>query len=485
MTLRAKLLLWMTVLLAAGFAVSSFFVVRSTKANLLDQVDDRLFAARGALRGRPQPPPGGDPSGRQVAMIVYGPGGELIDAIPSGFATDPDPLPDVPASEALATPPGEVLTAPAVEGSLSYRAMVIRGPAGNVRVLAVSLEAVDETISTLVRNIAVIGAAMLVVLVAVGWLLLRRGLRPLEEIAATATSIAGGDFSRRADHEDERTEVGRLGAAFNTMLDRIETAFGQQRRALEERERSEARLRQFVADASHELRTPLATLSGYADLYRAGALAGSAELDRAMARIGAESARMTRLVEDLLLLARLDGGPRLDRAPVDLTAIVEDEVADLRALEPRRPVRADLEEALRVSGDEHRLRQVVGNLLRNVRVHTPAGAPVEIELRGNGEAVRLVVSDHGPGIAADAADRVFDRFYRADPARARSRGGSGLGLAIAKAIVHAHDGTIELSPTPGGGATFTISLPIERSEGDPAGWRTVGTTAGGRPARPS
>jgi two-component system OmpR family sensor kinase len=310
-----------------------------------------------------------------------------------------------------------------------------------------------------VANLVVIGGAVLLAIVAVGWVTIRRELRPLETIAETAGSIAGGNLSHRAELPNDGTEIGRLGAAFDSMLDQIQTAFDEERAALRAKEESEGRLRQFVADASHELRTPLTALRGYAELYRAGGLADAAELDRAMARIGTESRRMGSLVEDLLLLARLDQGRPLARDRVDLSAIVDDAVGDARTLGPDWPLSARVPAGVRVVGDEDRLRQVVGNLLTNVRVHTPPGTATELTLEAAAGRCRLTVADHGPGIGDDHADRIFDRFFRADPGRSRDRGGSGLGLAIVASIVAAHGGSIGHAPTPGGGATFQVELP--------------------------
>ena len=462
MTLRSKLLFGMAALLAVGLGVSSFFVVRSTKANLVDQLDSQLVTAAQAVgplprRGLVRPE---ESAGRQLASIVYGPDGSVIDAAPAGFPSNPDPLPEVSAQTAAdGARTGEIFTAPAVEGSLSYRVLASELRGGFTLVVAAPLDGVDATVSTLVRNIAVIGVSVLVALLLAGWWLLRRGLRPLEAMAVTAGRIAEGELSERAAAGEGRDEVGRLGAAFNTMLDRIEEAFEEQRAALAAKEQSEARLRQFVADASHELRTPLTTLRGYVDLYRTGALSHGDELDRAMTRIGTESSRMASLVEDLLLLARLDQGRPLRREPVELSRLVDDAATDARALEPGRPLTEHVQPELWVTGDEDRLRQVVANLMANVRTHTPPGTPMEVSLEASDGTCRLEVVDRGPGVPEATAERIFDRFYRGDPGRSRDRGGTGLGLPIAKAIVEAHGGTIELRTTPGGGATFAVWLP--------------------------
>jgi two-component system OmpR family sensor kinase len=247
------------------------------------------------------------------------------------------------------------------------------------------------------------------------------------------------------------------------MLDQIQSAFESQQRALDAKERSERQLRQFVADASHELRTPLTTLRGYTDLYRAGGLDEQAALDQAMTRINTESRRMADLVEDMLLLARLDQGRPLAHDHVPMSELVEDAVSDARAVEPDRQINANIHGGVIVLGDEHRLRQVVGNLFTNVRVHTAASTPIDVSLSVNDGRCRFVVADHGPGVDPSHVAHIFDRFYRADPGRSRDRGGSGLGLSIAASVVEAHGGAIAYSETLGGGATFTVELP--RAEG--------------------
>jgi two-component system OmpR family sensor kinase len=331
--------------------------------------------------------------------------------------------------------------------------------------VAAPLTGVDAAQRDLVRTLIAVGALVMAAMLAIAWLVIRQGLLPIERIAHTADQIAAGDLSHRAGVAHDDTEVGRLGAAFDAMLDEIERAFGEQRLALEAVARSEERLRRFAADASHELRTPLTVIRGYSDLYRAGGLATPETLDGAMDRIGSESVRMSALVEDLLLLARLDEGRAIRQEPVDLARVVGDAVADLRAVEPSRPVGTAVEEHVGVTGDEDRLRQVVANLLANVRVHTTPTAPVEVFLSaipGEG-AAELRVVDHGPGIDPAAAPHVFDRFYRSDPGRSRERGGSGLGLSIVASIVHAHGGRLWHEPTPGGGATFGLRLALART----------------------
>jgi two-component system OmpR family sensor kinase len=272
-------------------------------------------------------------------------------------------------------------------------------------------------------------------------------------VVSTANAIAEGDLGRRIDRPGRRTEVGRLALAFNTMIDRIEGAFGQ-------RAETERRLRQFVADASHELRTPLTSIRGYAELFSHDAAARSPEdIEGAMARIEAETRRMGVMVEDLLLLARLDQEAPLERTRVDLTRIVRECVADAQVVEPNRDWTLDAEDGVHVMGDADRLRQVVSNLLANVRAHTPTMAAATVSLRSEGAGAVLRVSDSGPGIAPEATAHVFERFYRVDRARSRRRGGNGLGLAIVDAIVTAHRGTVTVRSEAGKGAEFLVRLP--------------------------
>ena len=459
MTLRARLLLALAALLSTALIVSGGLIVGITRASLVDEIDRDLRTARVADVSPPGPGRPDDPTGRRFALIVYDADGAVIQELPSGFAVSPDPLPTVSVSGAAALPLGTIVERPARDGALTYRVLALRSQSGLFVVLGAPMRGVDGTVAALVRNLALVGLIVLGLMLVVGWLIIRRDLQPLEQITATAERISTGDLSQRVGVPDDHSEVGRLGDAFNTMLDQIEAAFADQQAALAAKEASEIMLRQFVADASHELRTPLTTVRGYADLHRAGGLDEPVALDQAMARIGSESRRMGTLVEDLLLLARLDQGRPLRREPVALSALVEDALNDLRALEPGRPVTTDVAPDVTVSGDEDRLRQAVGNLFANLRVHTPADSPVEVTLAVRDGNAELRVVDHGPGVEAAHVDHVFDRFYRADAGRSRDRGGSGLGLAITASIAAAHGGRISYSPTDGGGATFALTLP--------------------------
>lgn len=468
MTLRARLLLSVAGLVVVALVAAGAVLVEVTRSNLIEQVDRELTGGgRGLGPLRPGFGGGGasDPTGRRTALVLLDGDGMVLESLPSGLAADPDPLPDLSpwfaGGASAPTADGPVFSASSADGSVDYRVVVVRVPGGRtLGAIAAPLTGVRDTVAALVRNLILVGLAAVAAVVALGWILIRRDLRPIEEMAAATSRIADGDLDHRVTHPADGSEVGRLGAAFNVMLDRIQEAFGAQRASLDAKEASEGRLRRFVADASHELRTPLTSVRGYAELYRAGGLSDPEALERAMDRIETESRRMGRLVEDLLLLARLDQGRPLVREPVDLSAVVEDSVADARALEPDRTLDLSVAPGLVVAGDEDRLRQVIGNLLGNLRAHVPASVPSSVTAGATGDGRTVVtVADHGPGIPADDAPRVFDRFYRADPARSRENGGSGLGLAIAAAIVDAHGGTIRHRLTDGGGATFELSLP--------------------------
>jgi len=422
------------------------------------------------------------------------------------------PNPDVPTRTAwLNARQNDPVTVTATSGSHLYRVMTVaqpfstpNGSAGTLYIVtALDVTNVYSTIGHLISIDLIVSLIVLTVLAIAGVALVRSSLRPLVEIEQTAQDIAAGDLSRRVPEWDERTEVGRLAQSLNTMLDQVENAFRDRAASEAAARRSEVRMRQFVADASHELRTPLTTIRGFAELYRQrGGLENGAggipraDLDRIMRRLEQEASRMGVLVEDLLLLARLDQQRPLDSRPVDLLTLAADAVHDARVMAPQRSINLTVEPGAApiVLGDEVRLRQVIGNLMSNALVHTPDGTPVEVRIRpgtpdgeragppvpsgtvpqGQASAprsgvpgaprrwptVQVEVADHGPGLTPEQADRVFERFYRADQARTRQAGGTGLGLAIVSALVTAHGGTVTAEPTPGGGATFRIVLPL-------------------------
>jgi two-component system OmpR family sensor kinase len=321
-----------------------------------------------------------------------------------------------------------------------------------ILVIAASLSDVDSTLNQLLWIEALVTALVLAAIAALGLWVIRLSLRPLGAIGATAAAIAGGDLTRRIERADQKTEVGRLGLALNAMLAQIEAAFIA-------REASERKLRRFVADASHELRTPLTAVRAYAELFTRGAASRPDDLARSMSGIGREAERMSLLVDDLLLLARLDEGRPLEQETVDLADVVSEAVDAAQVVEPNRPITVELEPAT-VIGDRERLRQILDNLLANVRAHAGSETPVRINLsRTNGKA-EISVADTGPGLTEEQAGHVFERFYRVDSSRARASGGAGLGLSIVAAVAHAHGGSVSARSMPGEGATFSIELPL-------------------------
>ncbi|SFC70915.1 sensor histidine kinase [Streptomyces aidingensis] len=430
------------------------------------------------------------PDGGVAQTVSYGPRPALPEPLPEGMLPDAGDGPD---AERFSTARTAVPGGGTSEDGWLVRTSVLGG--GHVLVVAMKTGASDELAGRTLRAASTSAAVVLLAVAAFSLRAVRRGLRPLEDIAAAAGAIGSGDLTRRVRHAGTRTEVGRLGTALNAMLGQIESAF----RA---RQASEDRLRRFVADASHELRTPLAAIRGYAELFRRGAATRPDDLATAMHRIESEATRMSQLVDELLLLARLDQGRPLEREPVNLTALAVDAVRDARAAGPDRPLtlvrdgrgeraegtdrqdrqdrgdrgdRADTA-AVRVTGDADRLRQVLANLLANVRRHTPAGTPAELRVGVRDGMALLEVADRGPGIDPEKRERVFERFFRADPGRSRDQGGAGLGLSIVAAVVQAHDGECGVRATPGGGATFWVRLPL--LEPDP------GSMPGPAPADP-
>jgi two-component system, OmpR family, sensor kinase len=464
-SLKARLVAGLLALTMVGLAASGGGIYKALSDYLRDRLDSQLRAtlqpvynelARGEKFSRRLP------TGR--LFIPDGTFGEL--RRPNGsvvqYVEPGRPRPDLP------EPPVDddrFSTVSSVgAGGLRWRVLGTSGSDGTALFVAYPTTDLDQTLRRLLGIELVAASAVLLFLALLSLAVVRLGLLPLERIAATAGDIAGGDLTRRVEPSEPDTEIGRLGLALNAMLSQIETAFS-------ERAASEDRLRRFVADASHELRTPLTTIRGYAELFRRGAAERPEDLARAMRRIEDEAARMGLLVEDLLLLARLDQGRPLERRPVDLVAVAGDALADLSTIAPDRPVTFDHPDHLVITGDEARLRQVAGNLVANARIHTPEGTGVHVRLRTvDGQAI-LEVADEGPGLPPGEVGRVFERFYRADSARGRtgpsaSGGGTGLGLSIVAAIVAAHGGSVQAgSPPSGRGAYFKVALPITPPSG--------------------
>ncbi|KAA2254904.1 HAMP domain-containing histidine kinase [Solihabitans fulvus] len=472
-TLRARLVAALLVLATiglAGFAVASALLIQHS---LYAKVDEQLRAPE-VTRFLRQPPQTGS-SGRHLPtdfrVAFFTSYGTKFDSQPAGDTGGPA-WPTI--DESTVAKQGAPFTVADQNGGADWRVRVTAASNGTLIATAVSLERTDDTIRQLLVIESVVGAFVLVLIGSVAYYVVRIGMRPLTRIEDTAEAIAGGELDRRVEDSDPRTETGRLGRALNTMLSRLGAA-------LRERQRSEARLRRFVADASHELRTPLTSIRGFAELYRSGGAPERADVDRMMERIESEAKRMGLLVEDLLMLARLDQERALDLAEVDLVVLAGDAVHDATVRDPDRPISLHTPQGpVRVIGDEHRLRQVLTNLVGNALTHTPPGTPVQVTVgrqhasarngepiatagvppRQSGDLAVLEVRDSGAGIPVEEAPHVFDRFYRADPARSRKRGGAGLGLAITAAILEAHNGCVELLSDPTNGTVFRVLLPI-------------------------
>jgi two-component system OmpR family sensor kinase len=458
-SLRTRLVAITTVLAAVGLIVAGIATYAALRSFLVERVDRTLQASTiGVERALTRDGPGGFGALGQAGQLTPGLYVEVRD--PSGHKLFGQAL----------SPPGEKARTPKLASSIDvthgvYNATVgaVGGGSGfRVRaepmpfgigtlILAAPLADTEATLHRLAVIEALVAAGVLLSIGGVGIVAIRRGLRPLERIEEDAAAIGAGDLSRRVESDDETTEVGRLGRALNAMLGQIEGAFA-------ERAASEERLRRFVSDASHELRTPVAAVRAYAELFDRGARDRPEDLARAMGGIQREAVRIGLLVDDLLLLARLDAGRPLLQEEVDLGEIARDAVDAARVLEPDRPFELETVGRVPVTGDAQRLRQVVDNLLANVRSHTPPGTPARVgAYLDDGHAV-LSVEDQGPGLDAASAARVFERFYRVDASRARSGGGSGLGLAIVQAIVEAHGGEVAVTGGEGAGTRFSVTL---------------------------
>jgi two-component system, OmpR family, sensor kinase len=455
-SLRARLVAALLGVAAAGLLLLGAVTYFEQRSFLYDRVEDQAQAAEGPLLGElehrsfREGPRDGGPKDSDLPAGVYGElrdargrvrGRAVLDPFDQGVSAEPQ-IPD-------GLEPGDETI---VGGDRDYRVFASDAGGGDTLLVAVPLTDTQRTLSRLLLVEALVIGGVLLLLAAVAWRIVRIGLRPLDRMASTAARIAGGDLSHRVDDTDERTETGRLGAALNRMLDRLEQAF-------RERERSEQRLRQFLADASHELRTPLTSIRGYAELYRSKVASEPADVDKAMRRIEDEATRMGVLVEDMLTLARLDETAAAPHERVDLAALARDAVDDARATDPAREITASAPEAAPVEGHPDQLRQVLANLLRNALVHTPPGTPIDVTVEAADGRARLEVRDHGPGLPADDPSVVFERFWRAEGGRERGRGGAGLGLAIVAAVVDAHGGEVSASNAPGGGASFVVRIP--------------------------
>jgi two-component system, OmpR family, sensor kinase len=474
--LRIKLIAAVLAMVALALIAVSVASVSAMRGYLLDKTDRQLTGmARVTARAISQPGPFQTkvPVAGQFVIQVRDAGGKIVANSARSVWRDSEPEPAVPQNPAwLAAHTTEAVTVGAQSGDNRWRVHIEPIADGYV-VVGTDLQDVARTAGRLVGVEIVVGSIVLVLVAGLGVAIVRASLRPLVNIEHTAEAIAVGDLSRRVPDSDPRTEVGRLGNALNGMLTQIETAFRAQTESEATARESEERMRRFVADASHELRTPLSVIRGFAEYYRQRSDVPPDELDRLIGRVEDEATRMGVLVDDLLMLARLDQQRPLARRPVDLLALGADAVHDARVVDGGREITLSVRSgsAFIVTGDEVRLRQVIGNLVGNALRHTPAGTPVEVVIRAGllagSPAAIIEVVDSGPGMPAEQAKRVFERFYRADPAR--SRGGTGLGLAIVAGLVEAHGGTVEVDTAPGEGATFRVTLPLDPDavEADP------------------
>jgi two-component system OmpR family sensor kinase len=482
LSLRARLLLGVIALAAFGLIAADFVTYSKLQSFLIKRTDTSLNAAHQALGAVLLHPtddhgagsgPGHD--GRDAPGIdvltaaapgdyiqLRRPNGKIVSSgvVPQFSNAPRPPPPRLPTNISLsaASPAGgdriSFLTVPATEGGGRYRVRASIEPQAPsyILIIAAPLDDVDSTLHQLLWIELLVTALVLTAIAALGLWVIRLSLRPLEAIGATAAAIAGGDLTRRIERAEQKTEVGRLGLALNAMLSQIEAAFNA-------REASERKLRRFVADASHELRTPLTAVRAYAELFTRGSASRPDDLARSMSGISREAERMSLLVDDLLLLARLDEGRPLEQETVELADVVSEAVDAAQVVEPNRPITVELEPAT-VIGDRERLRQIVDNLLANVRAHAGSETPVWIHLsRVDGKA-EISVVDAGHGLTEEQATHVFERFYRADSSRARASGGAGLGLSIVAAVAHAHGGSVSAQSMPGEGATFSIELPL-------------------------
>ncbi len=469
-SLRSRLLFAVVVAVAIALTLASISTRAAFRSFLLSRVDNTLASSTEAI-GRRLDGDSGDQRPEALRELVpsrtfvqvRSRTGVVVTSSTVGTsdsAATPD-LDSVGLGTTIGLGPNPAFrTVRATESGVApFRVEVSTLADGRELIVAVSL---DEAIST-VRRLDTIGigvaAFSLAVAAAAGWFLVRVGLRPLREVERTAAAIATGEFSRRVTAGSTRTELGRLATTFNSMVDRIQDAFAIRDRNEQELRESDERMRRFVGDASHELRTPLAAVAAYSELFDLGADQRPDDLERTMRGIRKETSRMGVLVQDLLTLARIDEGLPLEPRRVELVSIAADAIAAAKVIDPAWPIRLSAVQPIDLTADAAQLRRVLDNLLTNVRAHTPAGTQTELILHANESHATITVTDDGPGMTADHASRIFERFYRVDPSRSRRSGGAGLGLSIADAIVQSHRGTICVRSAPGLGTSFVITLP--------------------------
>jgi len=462
-SLRGRLLIGVISLVVVGLLIADIATYALFQRSLLDRIDSELTArstvdtAVFILSGARGPGPAVDYPAGTVTELLATDGSVAASATlrVGGSNSFVKPvLPKTLPNQGI-DHPSTPFTVNGTDGKTQFR--VTDWPensfGGQLVVFAIPLTEIQTTVNELLQFEGLISLGVVAATAILALLIIRISLRPLERMGTVAREIAAGDLSRRVEPATEKSEIGRLGLALNGMLSQIESAFA-------ERTASNRRLRRFVADASHELRTPLTSIRGYSEMLRRGAAESPADSDLARRRIEEESIRMTGLVDDMLVLARLDQGRPLEEEPIDLQAIATDAVADARAVAPQRDIKLTSSGPVIVNGDDTRLRQVLGNLVRNAIVHTPPQTPIDVTLSTEDSVARLSVTDHGPGLDPEEVDRIFEPFYRADPSRSRDSGGAGLGLSIVSAVVIAHRGHVMVRETEGGGATFEVELPL-------------------------
>lgn len=465
--LRITLVALLVALLTLALLATGFATVAMLRGYLQGQQDSQLRALAEEAEHDPRLVNACRAAYSQPSRSEYyaciAPGTAAVTVLVGPLGDDDDLPADDEIVDAL-RPGGGPVSLSSQDGHTVWRLVAVDRPDGWTIVVGTDVKRDQGAISRLVAIQGIVGLIILTVLGAAGYVLVRNSLRPLAEVERTARAIADGDLSQRVPEGDDRTEIGRLTTALNRMLSRIERAFRAQQESEAQARGSEGRMRRFVADASHELRTPLTSIRGFAELYRQGAVRGEDDVRRLMERIESEGGRMGLLVEDLLLLARMDQQRPLAVKPVDLAAVAGDAVHDARAVQPDRPISLHLDESLTdvpvLLGDEGRLRQIVGNLVTNALVHTPAGTRVTVSLGEEADGVLVLrVADEGPGMDAADAARAFERFYRADASRNRAAGGTGLGLPIVDSLAAAHGGSVQLDTALGQGTTVTVRLP--------------------------
>jgi two-component system OmpR family sensor kinase len=467
LSLRGRLLIGVISLVVVGLLVSDVATYASLKTFLVSRINAQLIGGHNeAIAALGGPGRGGNqpsqfPTGTVVELI--GLDGSVVAAkVSTSLGSTPSSarpvLPKTLQNAGMDQPvtPFTVQSTEEDVGQFQVTDWPENNFGGQFVVLAIPLTDVQSTLSQLLLLEVLISLGVVVATAILALLIIRISLSPLQRMGAVASDIAAGDLTRRVEPATSKTEIGRLGLALNGMLIQIEAAF-------EQRKASELRLRRFIADASHELRTPLTSIRGYSEMLRRGASESPADSELARRRIEEESVRMSTLVDDMLLIARLDQGRPLDQKPVDLRAIATDAVADARAVAPQRDITLSAPSPIVVTGDDTRLRQVLGNLVRNALVHTPPRTPIEIGVSTDDGVGRISVADHGPGLKTEEINRIFEPFYRADPSRSRDSGGAGLGLSIVSAVVSAHGGQVRVKETSGGGVTFEVELPLVSS----------------------